>query len=231
MPLAAQEQKKPESEPKVQKLFILKYADPGKIGQLAAIFGAGVTPNSELHALAVVASPDVMSAIEDAIKRLDVPAPASQNVELTVYYVLGGDAENAAAGPIPKDLDRVVAQLNKTFPFKNYRLLDALTLRTRNGGGADTSGAPGSLGSGVITTQFRMQSASVSADGSTVRIDKMRAGVRMPFPTGQPGQFTFSDLGLSTDADIKEGQKVVIGRLGVGRDQALFLVLTAKVVN
>jgi hypothetical protein len=238
-PLVAQEQKKTEPDgPKVQKLFVLKYADPGRIGQLVAIFGASVKPDFDLRALAVAASAEVMPAIEEAIKRLDVPAPPPpvspppRNVELTAYYVLGGDAENPATEPIPKDLDNVVAQLKNTFPFKEYRLLDALTLRIRSGGGADTTGSPGTRGSGVITTAFRVNSATVSPDGATVRIDRIKASVRMPFPAPtSPAQFTYSDLGLSTDADVMEGQKVVIGRLGVGRDQALFLVLTARVVN
>jgi hypothetical protein len=38
------------------------------------------------------------------------------------------------------------------------------------------------------------------------------------------------NLGLTTDVDIKEGQKVVIGRMGIGKDQALFLVMTVKIV-
>jgi hypothetical protein len=37
-------------------------------------------------------------------------------------------------------------------------------------------------------------------------------------------------VGLSADVDIKQGQKVVIGRVSVG-ESALFLVLTAQVVN
>jgi hypothetical protein len=36
---------------------------------------------------------------------------------------------------------------------------------------------------------------------------------------------------LNTDVDIKAGQKVVIGRHGINREQALFLVLSAQVVN
>ena len=64
----------------------------------------------------------------------------------------------------------------------------------------------------------------------------MKVGVRLPVPTGIPGpggpvQFSYQDLGLNADVDIKEGQKVVVGRVGMSRDQALFLVLTARVVN
>ena len=46
LPLAAQEEKKPEApaKPKVQKLFMLKYADPGNVANLMRVFGASLFP-------------------------------------------------------------------------------------------------------------------------------------------------------------------------------------------
>ena len=240
LPLAAQEPKKPENEShKVQRLFILKYADPGQLVNLLRVFDASVTQNFEMHALAVSSSPETIAAIEDAIKRLDVPPSAPQNIELTVYYLIGGDNENAV-GPLPKDLESVATQLKNAFPFKAYRLLDALELRTRAGQGGDSSGSPGpnAAGQGATITQFHMNSASVSPDGSSVRIDKMKAGIRLPVAStsgtaggGTNTQYIYVDIGLNADVDIKPGQKVVVGRLSMGQNQALFLVLTARVVN
>jgi hypothetical protein len=243
LPLAAQEPQKPENiSPKaqqVQRLFILKYAEPGQLVSLFRVFVGNITQNPEMHALAVSGSPEAMATIEDAIKRLDVPPPAPQNVELTVYYVIGGENENTG-GPLPKDLDSVATQLKNAFPFKSYRLLDALELRTRAGQGGDSSSSagPNAAGQGATVTQFHMNSASVSPDGSSIRIDKMKAGVRLPVATtsGTPGggittQFTYVDIGLTADVDIKPGQKVVVGRLSMGQNQALFLVLSARVVH
>jgi hypothetical protein len=51
-----------------------------------------------------------------------------------------------------------------------------------------------------------------------------------PPPAGTQPQYTFQNLSLDADIDVKEGQKVVVGRLSI-HDQALFLVLTAHVVN
>lgn len=238
-PLAAQDQPKKaeDNQPQVQKVFILKYADPVSVARLLSIFGVNRSPDFSLHALAVSGSADVMPAVEDAIKRLDVPAAAAQNVELNVYYLIGGDADTTPGGAVPKELDSVVAQLKNSFAFKTYRLLDTLTLRTRTGTGADTSGSPGPVAPGgpAVSTQFRMRSASLSADSSTVRIDGLKAGVRMPIAatgsTPAAPQYQVMDLGVNADIDVKEGQKVVVGRLSVNKDQALFLVLTARIVN
>jgi hypothetical protein len=235
-PLLAQEPKSPAPSPDERKLFVLKYADPRQVAGLLGELGANVAPNVEMHALAVRARPEFMPAIEEAIKRLDVPAPAPQNIEVTAYFLLAGD--NAQAGSVPpKELEAVVTQLKNGFSFKNYRVLDVLTVRQRSGYGSDASSTPGPPEAGLPTmvTQFHIGSATVGSDGATVRIDKMKAGIRLPVATEAATQaakqFSYVDQGMNADLDIKEGQKVVVGRQSLSRDQALFLVLTAHIVN
>ncbi len=175
-----------------------------------------------------------MQAIEEAIARLDTPAYAIKNIDLTMQLVVGSDAEAAPGAAIPKDLENVVTQLRNTFPFKTYRLLDVLTLRTRERQRASTDSSGGAMQFGSVTkpvnSSFAFNSSSIGQDGATVRLDGLRAQARIPEETS-PGQFSFRELNLNTDVDIKEGQKVVIGRLGINREQALFLVLSAKVVQ
>jgi hypothetical protein len=243
LPLAAQEAKKEDqksnvqpSGPRVQKLFLLKYADPGHVASLLGVFNASVRPDSEMHALAVETTPGpTMAAIEEAIQRLDVPSAASKNIEMTAYLLIGGDSAGTEPSAMPKELDSVVTQLKNAFAFKSYRLLDTLALRTRVGQRASTSsvGRPIPIEMGTSsappTTQFRISSASIGSDETTVRIDGLNLQSRIPVATGQ-GQFGYQDVGLQADVDIKQGQKVVIGRVSVA-ESALFLVLTAQVVN
>jgi hypothetical protein len=235
-PLAmAQEQKKDEkpAEPQVQKLFVLKYADPNQIGNLVKVFTSNVTPNASMHALAVSATPDAMTAIEDAIKRLDVPSAAPQNVELTVY-MLGGGSESESQGALPKDLDSVVAQLKNAFTYKSYRLLDVQTVRTRtgqqvvansNGGGVQT----GALSRPIIT-ELRIDSVSIGAEGA-IRINGLKDNSRVPVSNGEGNNFMYQQVGVNADLDIKEGQKVVVGKVSINPNEAMFLVLTAKVAQ
>jgi hypothetical protein len=242
-PLFAQEQKKPETPaPQGTKVIILKYADPNRVANLLQILGCCIRADSDLHALVVSTSPSGMAAIEDAVKRLDVPESASQDFELTAYYVVGATDENPAAGAqplpaVPKDLDSVVAQMRNTFPYKAYHLLDTLVLRTRAGRGAATSGMPsGNPMRGCEATfclsEFRITSASLGPDGMTIRIDGLHAGVRRLLPaTSGSSQSNSVNLGIDTEVDLKEGQKVVVGRVGMDNNQALFLVLTARLAN
>ncbi len=244
--LAAQDTQRQKQEaalmkldkPLVQRLFILKYADPNQLTNLLQVFGANVRQNTEMHALAIEASPEAMTAIEDAIKKLDVPSALPKNIEMTIFLLVATDSTTPPGSAIPKDLDSVATQLKNTFPFKSYGLLDVLTFRTRTGQSVSTTSSGGSFPIGSrqvsVTSSVRIASISVESDGSTVRIDKMNDNLRVPVSTGSGGltdtQFNYQDLGIQTDLDIKEGQKVVVGRLGIGHDQALFLVMMAKVL-
>ena len=76
-PMFAQDQKKEEpKQAQVQRLFVLKYADPNQVNNLIRVFTGSTNPNTAMHAIAVSATATAMAAIEDAIKRLDVPESA-----------------------------------------------------------------------------------------------------------------------------------------------------------
>ena len=102
------------------------------------------------------------------------------------------------------------------------RLLDTLSLRTRTGQMASASSAGGQMQDGGkplrVFSTFQVRSTSISGDG-TIRIEGLQA------------QSKPVDLKLDTDLDVKEGQKLVVGRMGISPAQALFLVLTARVAQ
>src|SRR5580658_889003 len=146
--LAAQDGKKTDTAPKkpqIQRLFILKYADPNQLMDLLRVFDAQVRQNADMHALAIEATPEAMRAIEDAIQKLDVPSALPKNIELTIYLLVATDAATPTGSAVPKDLDAVATQLKNTFPFKNYGLLDVMTFRTRTGQPVSTTSSGGSF--------------------------------------------------------------------------------------
>jgi hypothetical protein len=228
LPFAAQEQKKEETAPNrtAQRIFILKYADPMQVTGLLRIFNAAVTPNGEMHALAVAGTPETMKAVEEAIQRLDIPSATPRDVELAFYLVVGG--EDGAAGLVPKELEPVVAQLRNAFAFKNYRLLDTLTLRTRAGQPATLNSAGGSLQGEQrvrsVHTKIDLGAATIAPDGG-IRLDRLEAIIQI-----EPGTPAATNLIIRANLDVKDGQKVVVGRVGMSPNQAMFLVVTAHPV-
>jgi len=235
-PLLAQE---PVLNPEegIQKLVNVKYIDPAALRNLLGNFGVDIRVDDRINVIVLSGPRRRVTTAEDAIKQLDVPGAAQKDIELTVYFVIAGDQSNMTGNPIPQDLQSTVTTLKNTFPFKNYLLLDVLSLRSRSGVGASTSGQL----SGNRYTSFGVRSASLEADGSMVRLDHLHAGLRIPHttsilnPAGGPPQtkLEYMDTGISTDiVDVKEGQKLVIGRSSMdGPEKPLFMILIAKVVN
>ena len=82
-------------------------------------------------------------------------------------------------------------------------------------------------------SQFSIRNTTVSEDGTTIRIDRMHAGL-IPSPEGVSAKESveYINSGIDQDVDVKEGQKVVVGRSSLeGPQQALFLILTAHVIQ
>jgi hypothetical protein len=213
---------------RITKLVALQNVDPNAIQNMVRMFGVDSAANGQMKSLVISGSPDKVAAAEAAIKQLDV---ALKNIDLTVYFVVGGDQANLEGGAVPQEIRDVITQLKGTFTFKEYKMLDVLTLRTRAGSGADTSGIL-NTGNPPKMSKFSIRNATVSEDGTTVRIDRMNAGLKIPvvLPAGKGVEYT--DSGILQDVDVKEGQKVVVGRSSLeGPQKALFLILTAHVIQ
>ena len=225
LPLLAQPPAAPRE--RTTKLMHLKYADPQAIQTLVSQFGVNVIANSPMKAMTIEGFPDKLMAAEAAIQQLDI---APKDIELTVHLVIGSDKPAANAVAVPADIRDVITQLKSTFTFKEYRMLDVLILRTRAGSAADTTGILDVSMNPPRLSTFSIRNATVSEDGTTVRIDRMHAGVRIPVAPTQ-GKANYTDTGIDQDVDVKEGQKIVVGRSSLeGPAQALFVILTAKVL-
>jgi len=216
---------------RIQKLVTVKYVDPAAVRYLLVNFGVDIQANPNMKVVALSGPRSKVTTAEDAIKQLDVPSAAQKDIELTVYFVAASDQSNPTPGgkPIPPDLQSTVSTLKTTFPFKTYEMLDTLSLRARSGVGAQSTGQL----SGGRLTNFSVNSASLEADGSMIRLDHLHAGLRIPHSQGQGKGDIYMDTGISTDiVDVKEGQKLVVGRSSLdGPEKAMFLILIAKVMN
>ena len=157
-----------------------------------------------------------------------------QNVEVTIYLMSA--LATPSASPIPAEMESVVKQLRSMFSYKGYQLIDTEVIRVRAGQGGDASAMVNSKGPcGAKTiSQLKFSSAKPTTDdkGRAVRIDGLKVGLKVPVPANTKGEYNYIDTGISTDVDIREGQKVVVGKVNMdGADRASIVVLSAKVVE
>lgn len=222
----------------IVKVFQVKYADVNQLARVFTAFGVPVQPSVPNKAIAVRGPKEIVNAIEESIKRLDVPPPPVKNLEFTVYLLESSAQPN---GKLPQALQPVIKQLKASFPnYQGYQLLETLVTRNREGGGSEVSGTLPPVIKDVpaeSTYQFRIHDATVSPDdkSGTIRINGLRLALRIPVRTGGGGPGTtwaYRDVGITTDIDVREGQQVVVGKANmVNSDDALFLVLTVKIAE
>ncbi len=229
------------SEGRVQRVITIKNGNLS--GILRTIHdlqsGTGVLLTSSDNEHLILSGPkEIVAGFEEIIKQLDVAPVTKKNIETTVYMVIA--SMQASSASVPAELDPVIKQLKGVFNYKSFRLLDSFVLRSRDTEKADTSGFVPPLDPNVPAHNkiiYQFQYGRVSLDGSennrVIRYDRMKLGLKVPIPVGTNGQTSYLEVGISTDVDVPEGKKVVVGKTSAveGAESALILVISAKVVD
>lgn len=218
----------------VQKVFEIKHVDVNSLAQALSVFCIA-TPNRDLRVISVNVRPGFLPAVEETIRRLDVPPPTPKNIELTAHLLMASDQESTANTP-PAELEGVIRQLKATFAYKGFQTLDTLIVRSRDKADGSVKGVVRLSQDEPAPAQYTFQysGAFINPDekGRSIRVDNLKLSAQVPVrPKGSSG-YTVADTGFVTDVDIREGQKVVVGKATVdGTSSALILVITAKVVE
>jgi len=165
--------------------------------------------------------------MEEAIKRLDVPAAPQPNIELHMHVLIASNA-GGSSSDMPAELRDVLTQLRGTLNYRNYELaasvVQRLTSTERVLQGSGTAELP-SGGGTVISMPYEYSIYNVSmaqnaAGGASLQIS----------------DFAFSAANekdrarIQTALNLRDGEKVVVGTATL-RSRALVVVLTANLVK
>jgi len=158
--------------------------------------------------------------------------PANTNVELTVYLISG--STQGTADEVPPDLEPTMKQLHSVFAYKSYKLSESFMLRGRLRAGASAQGMiPGNAG---LRYEFRYAFVEASTDVppvfriSGLKIILTKSGSYRRDNDGKSIPDVLASI--STDLDIREGQKTVVGKSSVtATGDALILVIVPKLVQ
>jgi hypothetical protein len=221
----------------MQKVFQFKHADVNSVAN-AFHHIATIRTDRDLRLLVVDGSPEAIKAIEDAIKTLDVPPPSVKNVELTFHMIMAKPEKN---GTLSAPLDAVQRNLENLFGFHGFHLLETAYLRGRDRQEVKANGAvPNAMDPEAPHINYSLSVrpfVSSGEKGNVIRMDRLNLGLRMPVvvgsdPATKKRQFSYHDTGMFTEIDVREGQRVVVGKANLNASQgAMILVVTAKVVE
>ena len=222
------------------KVFEIKNRDPRVVAQSVRLLGSGfkgadLSVSTELKTITVRDFPENIAAIEEAIKRLDLPLADTPDIELKISVLIGSKTPlNAAA--IPDELEPVVKQLQSTLRYSHYGLMTAAVQRTKPGHGIQGSGVaePTLLGMKAnderpIFYNYNIRDISLggSAERTLIEVAEFEFSMRVPVVVGG-GSVQYQNVGFQTPVSLREKEKVVIGTTTMG-DKALIVVVTATI--
>jgi hypothetical protein len=219
------------------KIIPVRYVNVNHLRELVAIPNVSVKADDQMRVLVVSGRPDAVAAIEEMVKKLDVPTtaePTGPSFELTGYLVTG--ANQSRTDDVPADLTVVVKQLHSLFAYKGYRVMETLVMRASpTTPGHSTNASTSGILPGTNSEYFLAYSAATVPAGPTrsIRLSGLYLNIRTPTAErDKEGKVVTRDVGIRTDVDLPEGQKVVVGKSNYsGADDALILVLSVKFVE
>jgi hypothetical protein len=218
--------------PETIKFIELKYLDNDRLSrvinlvQQLTLGKAQVVSDNVLHTLVLKGTAEGVASAEQMLRRFDVPAAETRvrQIQLTVYLV-EANADVSAGQPVPPEISSALHQLRATFGYDKLRLLDTTPMQSREGAEFHMNGilpvaSTGSDQKIVYMASYKIISYNESQ--KTVYVNKLSYTLRIPV-----GQLAF-DSSITTDVAIKDGQKLVLGKM-TRNDHPVFLILTTKV--
>ncbi len=212
------------------KVILLKHIKADSASVIANAFGDGkvnVQRDPRAQMLVLSGPPDLLTAIENAIQKADVPEKSALNVELTFYALVAGDVAGTVA--LPEDLAGVAKQVKGLFGYPSLRLMDSLQVRARDGMRGEATGMMGKA-QGSNPNQYNLRFDEVLVQGSekahSIKLSRLRFGTKILIGN------QYLEMGLTTDVDFREGQKIVIGKSSLDSSGTpFFVVVTGRVVD
>ena len=225
------------------KIVRVHYASAHAIAVLVSgIPNVGLSADNTLQVIVLKGQPNAVASVEQTIHELDVPStvPVSKDVEVIVSVIGASNGSDLPAGQeIPEGMASVVKQLRAIFPYKNYQLLSTMLLRSKEGSRAENAGVMKGFGGtteGNYFATYDETNVSSEAGKPVIHIRNFRFNTKLEAPSGPPGAYATtmrtSNIAITTDVDLREGQQTVIGKADTGsNNSALFVVLTARLVD
>lgn len=171
---------------------------------------------------------EAVAAAEEVLRKMDVQKP-DPDVEVTAWLIVDSRSVDGLQ-PLPAALASTAKQLNAVFGYSNLQLLTTIVLRTHPGDTSSTDGAVSYESGGKpvrINYNFRLRNVGRVSDtpaSPMYRFSELRLMAQTP--GGGVSQ-------INTDVEVREGQKVVIGKTSVAYEQQmpLMVVISAHAVT
>src|SRR5215813_5872474 len=227
------------------KLFEIKYRSEVSLRDSVQALGSGIGnatifANENLKTLTVRDFPENIAAIEEALKRLDVPDKSPVSLEFQLHLIAASMTPSEKP-MLPKTIEPVLEQLKSTLKFTNYRYVSSALNRVNDRGKIESSGVTSALfptPAGVINNPdnpsfytYSLSRVTMTQEGTgkdSILIDQFKFGVSVPIRLGT-NNTQYRDIGIVIPLTLREGEMTVVGTANIGAsDEAIIVIISVK---
>ena len=224
---AAQQEQQPYSMRNLESnIFIIKHRDPNELLKIIKVLGsnsplAAMQANEmqEIKTITVRDYSENIRVIMDAIKILDVPVAAVENVELQLRVdIIWASTRTFVGDPVPSNLSDVVSALSKTLSYTQFRQGATYTLRSKGQGINYVTGKlkwPNSEDDVTLDSSCYFNSQNFVKETGVLHSQFI---------------FTYNTSRINSDISLKNGEKIVVGTTLVG-DIAMVAVVSMEKIR
>ncbi len=230
------------------RVFEIKHRDTNNIVRVLAPLGSGyrgatMVPNQDFQTITVRDFPENIAAIEEGIKRLDVPEPMRPGVEFHVHILVATKTQTfSPANQFPEELSAVINQLKTTINYGHYHLMTSQVLRTKEQGMRQVSikgvselklRADTEASKNPIFYDFRFESVVLDTTPpgpAKIQVGQFGFSMKVPLFVGGPTAIQYETIGFNTPVNLREGEKVVVGTTSM-EDKGIVVVITGSIVK
>ena len=230
------------------RVFEIKYRDPSNLVRVLSPLGSGfkgavMSSNQDFQTVTVRDFPENIAAMEEAIKRLDVPEPARPGIEFHVHILVATNSPTySPSNEYPEELSAVIKQLQSTINYKYYHLMTSQVLRAKEQGMRQVSvkgvselklRADTEASKNPIFYDFRFENIVLdtpTSGAAKIQIGQFSFSMKVPLIVSTQGGLQYQDIGFNTPVNMREGEKVVVGTTSM-EDKGIAVVLTAGIMK
>jgi type II secretory pathway component GspD/PulD (secretin) len=215
------------------RVFNVKHQNAGDLVNALRPLSSGATgamfqPSDQFNTVTVRDFPENLAAVEQALKRLDVPTPPQPDVEMKIRVLLGSPLPGP--GQYPSELESVVKQLSGTLQYKSYHLVATVSQRVRAGSGANGKGQvllaqPATDESTNGQLHYSVDKVSLPQAGTAathlIAVKKLKVSLESG---------TLGEAEVSTGLTLREDEKVVMVTSNL-KNRAMIVVVSARLLR